>query len=119
MNHTTFVLALFVLAMLADPVGAESARFATFNASMSRGAEGELATALQGGADPQIAKVAAIIRRVDPDVILINEFDFTAWEKRPCLRRGLPRWCLPVHLHRALQHWPSDRARPRRGRHRG
>ena len=55
----------------ADPV-----RFATFNASMNRGAVGELAAALHGGDDPQIAKVAEIIRAVDPDVIAINEFDY-------------------------------------------
>ena len=51
-------------------------RFATFNASMHRGAAGELAAALRDGADPQIAKVAAILRTVDPDVILVNEFDY-------------------------------------------
>ena len=57
----------------ADPV-----RFATFNASMSRGGAGELAATLRDGDDPQIAKVARIIRAVDPDIILINEFDYGA-----------------------------------------
>ena len=59
-----------------------SVRFATFNASMNRGAEGELAAALRDGADPQIAKVAAIIRAVDPDVIVLNEFDYGAGNDR-------------------------------------
>ena len=79
MNHPLlFPVALVVAAAMAGPAeaGAESVRFATFNASMSRGAEGELAAALRDGADPQIAKVAAIVRAVDPDVILINEFDY-------------------------------------------
>ena len=61
---------------------AEIVRFATFNVSMNRGAEGELAAVLRDGADPQIAKIAAIIRRVDPDVILVNEFDYGAGNDR-------------------------------------
>ena len=63
---------------LADHAHADPVRFAAFNASMSRGAAGELAAALRGGGDPQIAKVARIIRAVDPDVIVINEFDYGA-----------------------------------------
>ena len=82
MSRTIPVLVLFVLAMLADGAGAESVRFAAFNASMNRGAEGELAAAVRGGADPQIAKIAAIIRAVDPDVILVNEFDYRAGNDR-------------------------------------
>ena len=76
--------AIAVSALMAGPVeaGAETVRFATFNASMNRGAEGELAAALQDGADPQIAKVAAVIRAVDPDVILVNEFDYGAGSDR-------------------------------------
>ena len=57
-------------------------RFATFNASLNRSAEGELAVALASGADPQIAKIAEIIRAVDPDVILVNEFDYGAGNDR-------------------------------------
>ena len=71
-----------ILAVLLGQVHAESIRIATFNASMSRGAEGALAIALQEGNDPQIAKVARIIRAVDPDVILINEFDHGAGRDR-------------------------------------
>ena len=83
MHRAIFLIAGFVLlAILAAEAEAESVRFATFNASMSRGAEGELAAALRDGADRQIAKIAAIIRRVDPDVILINEFDYGAGNDR-------------------------------------
>ena len=84
MNHALLpIVALAVAAAPAGPAtGAESVRLATFNASMSRGAEGELAAALRDGTDPQIAKVAAIIRRVDPDVILVNEFDYGAGNDR-------------------------------------
>ena len=80
-----FVIALLaglVIAVLAGPAGADRIRFATFNASMSRGAEGELGVALRNGNDPQIAKAAAIILAVDPDVILINEFDHGAGHDR-------------------------------------
>ena len=84
MNHALLpIVALAVAAATAGPAtGREGVRFATFNASMNRGAEGELATALQDGNDPQIAKVAAIIRRVDPDVVLVNEFDYGAGNDR-------------------------------------
>ena len=76
MNPTPFILAALVMTALAGHSRADPVRFATFNASMNRGAAGELAAALRGGGDPQIGKVAAIIRAVDPDVIAINEFDY-------------------------------------------
>ena len=78
MRRTIFMIAGVALAAVTagSAAAGESVRFATFNASMSRGAEGELAAALRAGGDPQIAKVAAIIRAVDPDVILVNEFDY-------------------------------------------
>ena len=83
MNRAVLFIAGLVLAfVVAGPAGAESVRFATFNASMNRSAEGELAAALASGKDRQIAKVAAIIRFVDPDVILINEFDYGAGNHR-------------------------------------
>ena len=51
-------------------------RFATFNVSMNRGSSGELLAELQAGESEQIKKVAAGIRIVRPDVILLNEFDY-------------------------------------------
>jgi 3-phytase len=51
-------------------------RFATFNASVNRNAEGELVADLSTGADPQLRNVAEIIQRARPDVLLVNEFDF-------------------------------------------
>jgi hypothetical protein len=53
-------------------------RFATFNASLNRAAEGELVADLSTPDDPQAQAVAEIIQRVRPDVLLINEFDFDA-----------------------------------------
>ena len=51
-------------------------RFATFNVSLNRTGEGELVDELVAGNHEQISSIAAIIRRVQPDVILLNEFDF-------------------------------------------
>jgi hypothetical protein len=55
-----------------------SARFATFNASLNRAAEGELIADLSTPDDVQVQAVAEVIQRVRPDVLLINEFDFDA-----------------------------------------
>ena len=51
-------------------------RFATFNASVNRNADGQLLQELSNGDDPQLRNVAEIIQRVRPDVLLVNEFDF-------------------------------------------
>jgi hypothetical protein len=52
-------------------------RFATFNASLNRSAEGELAADLATPEpDDQPSNVAEIIQRTAPDVLLVNEFDF-------------------------------------------
>ncbi len=51
-------------------------RFATFNVSMNRGSSGKLLAELQAGESEQIKKVAAVIRIVRPDIILLNEFDY-------------------------------------------
>ncbi len=53
-------------------------RVATFNASMYRDVQGELAADLAGGDDTQAQQVAEILQRVRPDVVLINEFDWDA-----------------------------------------
>ena len=50
-------------------------RVATYNASLFRGAAGQLARELEGGADAQARAVAEVLQRVRPDVVLINEFD--------------------------------------------
>ena len=89
MNFTSLLLAGLIIAVLAGQASADQIRFATFNASMNRSADGELAAALQAGDDPQIIKVAAIIRAVDPDVILINEFDYGAGNDRVFVRNYL------------------------------
>lgn len=51
-------------------------RFATFNASLNRTAEGELATDLADCENAQAQNVAETIQRTRPDVLLVNEFDY-------------------------------------------
>ena len=57
---------------------AEDVRFATFNASLNRGAEGDLIADLSAPDDLQAKAVAAIVQEVRPEVLLVNEFDFDA-----------------------------------------
>jgi len=56
---------------------AESLRIATFNVSLNRFNEGDLAANLQAG-DAQAEVIAEIIQRANPDVLLLNEFDYDA-----------------------------------------
>ncbi len=58
--------------------GHEAVRFATFNASLNRAAEGQLVADLSTPDNAQARTVAEIIQRNHPDVLLINEFDFVA-----------------------------------------
>ncbi|MBW4560192.1 MAG: phytase [Mojavia pulchra JT2-VF2] len=51
-------------------------RFSQFNASLNRNSEGQLVTDLSTPNNPQAKAVAEIIQRNNPDVLLINEFDY-------------------------------------------
>jgi len=51
-------------------------RFATFNIAMGLETRGELIKRLESGDDEGLKKAAAIIQQIDPDVLLINEFDW-------------------------------------------
>lgn len=54
----------------------ESVRFATFNVYLNRPTEGALVADLALPDNPQAQKVAEIIQRVAPDILLLNEFDY-------------------------------------------
>lgn len=56
----------------------DTVRFATFNASLNRDAEGQLIADLSTPDNAQARSVAEIIQRTNPDIVLINEFDFDA-----------------------------------------
>nr|WP_242036530.1 esterase-like activity of phytase family protein [Leptolyngbya sp. FACHB-321] len=53
-------------------------RFSQFNASLNRNAEGQLVSDLSTPNNAQVKAVAETIQRVNPDVLLINEFDYVA-----------------------------------------
>lgn len=56
--------------------GPTTVRVATFNTSLNRPAAGELLTDLQGD-DEQARAVAEVITTTAPDVLLLNEFDYS------------------------------------------
>jgi hypothetical protein len=70
-------------AALASPALARSSndtpiRFATYNASLNRTSAGALIADLSTPNNAQAAAVAEVIQRIQPDVLLINEFDYDA-----------------------------------------
>ncbi len=74
-----FAVMIAVVAALADgsfPLRATTLRVAAFNASLSPFRRGDLEAQLADPNDPQSRAIAEIIQRVDPDVLLINEFNF-------------------------------------------
>ena len=81
-RRTTLVLCLLIALVI--PVVAVQAddgrvvRFATFNASLNRNLAGQLISDLSTPSNAQAATIAEIIQRAEPDVVLINEFDFDA-----------------------------------------
>ena len=60
----------------AGSAGPDTVRFATFNASLNRSAEGQLVDDLSDGTNAQARTIAEIVQRARPDVLLLNEFDF-------------------------------------------
>ena len=70
--------ALLITAALLTPATAAAdppVRFATFNTSLNRPAEGQLLADLSTPDDPQARAIADAIQRIRPDVVLLNEFD--------------------------------------------
>ena len=57
-------------------VSPNDVRFASFNVSLFRDSEGELIEDLSTPDNSQGQAVAEIIQRVNPDVLLLNEFDY-------------------------------------------
>ncbi len=72
MKQILFFLALLSLA----PVHAKDIRVATFNVSFFRKTSGQLIADLALPNQPQIEAVTSLINDINPDVILLNEFDF-------------------------------------------
>lgn len=55
----------------------QDVRFATFNASLNRAEEGQLEQDLATRDNTQARNAAETIQRADPDVVLVNEFDYS------------------------------------------
>jgi hypothetical protein len=85
---TATAAALVTTALAASPAGADPGalarggppdrelRVATFNASLNRTAAGALVSDLSTPNNAQARAVAEVIQRTDPDLLLINEFDY-------------------------------------------
>ena len=80
-----FLLATLAAALTVVPAAAgandDPVRFSTFNASLNRFFEGQLAMDLSTPNNQQARNVAETVQRYRPDVLLINEFDF--WAQDP------------------------------------
>lgn len=65
-------------AAAAPPAGAGTTelRVATYNLSLNRNAPGQLVADLSTGTNAQAKTVAEVIQRTDPDIVLLNEFDY-------------------------------------------
>ena len=61
---------------MADNATKQDIRFATFNTSLNRDTAGKLITDLSTPDNEQAQAVAEIIQRTNPDVLLLNEFDY-------------------------------------------
>ena len=74
------VLCLLGCKKSTSPVARDSnaVRFATFNVAFNRPTEGALKAELANASAREPKRIAEIIQRVRPDVILINEFDYDA-----------------------------------------
>ncbi len=59
-----------------DPAKKDTVRIATYNASLNRGAAGQLISDLSTPNNTQAKVIARIIQANNPDVVLVNEFDY-------------------------------------------
>jgi myo-inositol-hexaphosphate 3-phosphohydrolase/phosphodiesterase/alkaline phosphatase D-like protein len=69
-----------------DQPMAPTIRFSQFNASLNRNSEGQLVTDLSTPNNAQAKAVAEIIQRTNPDVLLINEFDYFTADPTAAIR---------------------------------
>lgn len=69
-------VALIALFLTAACESASTVRVATFNIAMGLEEPGQMGRALTAGNDTRLEQVAAILQRVRPDIVLLNEFDY-------------------------------------------
>jgi hypothetical protein len=75
--YTILIITLVVYHPAFAENEAKTVRFATYNIAMGLESQGELLKRLQAGNDESLRKAAAVIQQVRPDVLLLNEFDYT------------------------------------------
>ncbi len=77
MRVTAFLLAGAFLLMACRPADDRTVvRVATFNIAMGMSSAGAMGRALQSGEHNGLQQLAAILRTVRPDLLLLNEFDY-------------------------------------------
>lgn len=93
---------------LVPPKPEGTIRIATYNASLNRPAAGKLTEDLKAD-DPQIKAIATVVRAAQPDILLINELDYSSDSDNAALLEqnyfansepdllGGPAWSLPHH----------------------
>jgi 3-phytase len=79
---------VFVALLIALTGCTRTVRFATYNASLNREKQGQLVADLSTPDNEQAKKVAEIIQRAKPDVLLINEFDYDEANRAATLFRA-------------------------------
>jgi len=67
-----FFLPLLLMSLLP----AKTIRVCTYNAALAQTSEGRLAAVLRGGANSSAKRVAEVVQIIQPDVLLLNEFDY-------------------------------------------
>jgi endonuclease/exonuclease/phosphatase family metal-dependent hydrolase len=69
--------ALILASLTSSAIAADATiRVATYNTSLFREKDGQLIKDLQSGDNEQARKIAEVIQRVRPDLMLVNEFDY-------------------------------------------
>jgi endonuclease/exonuclease/phosphatase family metal-dependent hydrolase len=69
--------AMIFTALMGAAIASEATiRVATYNSSLFRDKDGQLITDLKAGENDQARKIAEVIQRVRPDILLVNEFDY-------------------------------------------
>ena len=76
MRMVALFITLLTCLAACEPTPSHSVRIATFNVAMGLEESGQLGRALGSDNDPRLRQVAAILQKVRPDIVLLNEFDF-------------------------------------------
>ena len=76
------MLALTATASLAVADSDQRIRFATLNAAMGLAKHGQLSERLRAGNDPDLRKLAEVVQRTRPDVLLLSEIDYLPGDRQ-------------------------------------